>query len=82
MPEVADDSQSRTALWSELSEARARLRELEVANDTTRRIDIAVGMLMARKHYSEAQARGELQQLGLRSQRMLRDIAEEIIQTA
>jgi AmiR/NasT family two-component response regulator len=82
MSEVAGESQSRTALWSELTEARARLQELEAANDTTRRIDIAVGMLMARKHYSEAQARGALQQLSLSSQRMIRDIAEEIIRTA
>ena len=79
MSEAADESQSRTALWSELAEARARLRELEAANDTTRRIDLAVGMLMAHKHYSEAQARGALQQLSLGSQRMIRDIAEEII---
>ena len=82
MAEPADESQSRTALWTELSEARARLHELEISENTTRRIDIAVGMLMARKHYSEAQARGALQQMSLSSQRMIRDIAEEIIRTA
>jgi AmiR/NasT family two-component response regulator len=82
MAEAADESQSRTALWSELTEARARLRELEAANDTTRRIDLAVGMLMARQHYTEAQARGALQQMSLSTQRMIRDLAEEIIRTA
>ncbi|WP_375497420.1 ANTAR domain-containing protein [uncultured Jatrophihabitans sp.] len=82
MSEAAEESPSRAVLWSELTEARARLGELEAANDTTRRIDIAVGMLMARNRYSEAQARGALQQMSLSSQRMIRDIAEEIIRTA
>ena len=36
MAEPADESQSRTALWTELSEARARLHELEISENTVK----------------------------------------------
>jgi hypothetical protein len=69
------------ALTAALIQERARAADLELALATGRRIGIAVGILMATAKLTEAQAFGLMRDTSMATQRKVRDIAEEIIQT-
>ena len=65
----------------ELHEATEKVRHLETALHTSRRIGMAIGILMERMKVSEDHAVDQLKQASQRTQRKLRDIAEELVQT-
>lgn len=65
----------------EFHEATEKVRHLETALQTSRRIGMAIGILMERMKVSEDRALDLLKQSSQRKQRKLRDVAEELVET-
>jgi hypothetical protein len=61
-----------------LNEARRRIENLETALQTNRRIGVAIGILMSRHGASEEEAFAMLAEASQRSNRKLRELAEEV----
>jgi chromosomal replication initiation ATPase DnaA len=68
-------------LRSRLESAEATITHLQEALHTNRRIGVAMGILMARLHLTHDQAWEFLRQQSQRSNRKLRDLADEIVYT-
>lgn len=64
-----------------LAAAQEKIRNLELALQTSRRIGMAVGILMARYRLREDEAFGALRRASQNSHRKIREIADEIVYT-
>jgi AmiR/NasT family two-component response regulator len=64
-----------------LAEAQRRIENLEIALHTSRRIGIAMGILMCRHRWTEDQAFGALREASQHGNRKLRDVAERVALT-
>ena len=78
--ETADLAGQATIALAYLAERQTRL-ELDAALHTNRRIGAAVGILMARHRLTHEQAFLRLRQTSQNSNRKLRDLAEDILET-
>ena len=78
--DTADLAEQATIALAYLAERRTRL-ELDVALHTNRRIGAALGILMARRGLTHEQAFLTLRQASQNSNRKLRDLAEDILET-
>jgi AmiR/NasT family two-component response regulator len=68
-------------LVEQLVAARDRVANLEVALQTNRRIAMAIGIVMARRGFTEQQAFAQLRAESQRQHRKLRELAEDIVLT-
>ena len=66
---------------AELARAREKIENLEIALTTSRRIGIALGILMASRRLSETEAFDMLRRVSQSSHRKLRDIADDLVYT-
>jgi hypothetical protein len=71
----------RTSFASELDGLRAKVENLERALVTARRIGMALGILMARYGLTEERAFDALRLASHRTQRKIRDIADDVVLT-
>ena len=78
--ETADLAGQATIALAYLAERQTRL-ELDAALHTNRRIGAALGILMARHRLTHEQAFLRLRQASQNSNRKLRDLAEDILET-
>lgn len=69
------------SLLEEVEALRERVRNLDTALVTNRRISMALGILMARYGLTEEQAFGELRSASQRRHQKLREIADEVVYT-
>jgi AmiR/NasT family two-component response regulator len=78
----ADDSRDEAVSLgdrsSALNDARRRIQHLETALQTNRRIGVAIGILMSRYAVPEEEAFAMLAEASQRSNRKLREIADEV----
>ncbi len=70
-----------TDVHADLERARDKIENLEFALSTSRRIGIALGILMARHRLTESEAFDALRRVSQRSHRKLRDIADDLVYT-
>ena len=64
-----------------LADALCRIENLEIALRTSRRIGVAIGVLMGQHGWTEDEAFAALRSASQRRHRKLRDIAEEVALT-
>ena len=78
--ETADLAGQAAIALAYLAERQTRI-QLDIALDTNRRIGAALGILMARHRLTHEQAFLRLRQASQNSNRKLRDLAEDILET-
>jgi AmiR/NasT family two-component response regulator len=69
------------AALTDLDECHRKIANLETALLTSRRIGIAIGIVMSRYGRTEEQAFDALRQASQRTHRKLRDIADDVVYT-
>jgi hypothetical protein len=79
--EPSGESSGEPSLREELEALRDRVRNLETALVTNRRIAMALGIVMARHGLTEEQAFAELRSASQRRHQKLREIADEVVYT-
>lgn len=65
----------------DLAVARDKIENLEIALLTSRRIGMAIGILMHSRMVTEEEAFDLLRQASVRTSRKVRDIADEVVHT-
>ena len=68
------------SLSDELAAARERIAHLEIALHTNRRIEMAIGILMARRGLTETVAFGELRAVSQQRAMKVRDLAAYVVE--
>jgi AmiR/NasT family two-component response regulator len=74
-------SEALETMSRELAQAREKIRNLELALQTNRRIGMAIGIVMARLRVQEEEAFDVLRRASQQDHRKLREVAEEIVYT-
>lgn len=80
-PPSGADETAAPDVHAELARAREKIQNLEIALTTSRRIGIALGILMASRRLSETEAFDMLRRVSQSSHRKLRDIADDLVYT-
>jgi AmiR/NasT family two-component response regulator len=78
---LVGESTVPTALQDELDRAHEQIRHLTIALTTSRRIGIAIGIIMATDKLTEDQAFDELVSTSQSTHEKLRDIADRVVMT-
>jgi AmiR/NasT family two-component response regulator len=78
---LVSEPTSPTASRDELDRAQEQIRNLTIALTTSRRIGIAIGILMATGKLTEDQAFDQLVGLSQSTHEKLRDIADRVVLT-